>query len=327
VKRAALLAWVAALLAAAPLARAAEAGIRVDRQAYAATTPVDQCGETTTAICVGAAGGTATMVAFVHLDLKNMPRAAHLSLREDGSSANVNADSASMQVCVLTVELGASFDAQNPPPYDCTLARSPARRGTDGLWSADLMPLVRVWSRIGNTGAALVAQFANVTSSPAVPEPGVWSLSFDKSRTAATGEFAPAAAAPPPVSDERDAVTAVSGEPAIVANAVPPPPAASVPRALTAALLVAEPVAASPPAPVASVPGRLEAAWLLAMLALVFGCVGLLAGETARRLEPSARTSPRAIAAAAAQARSHLAAPLALLAGMALVTLGAMLRR
>jgi hypothetical protein len=300
----------------------------VDRQAYTATTPVDACQDSKTSICVAATGQMLTMLAFIRLDLSRLPagsspKSARVTLAQDGNPAtNVNASAAAFKACVLMVELPPEFNRQNPPPYDCNLAQALAKPEGPGTWSVDLTPLLAIWIKIGNTGAALVANFTNLTGAPApsLVAPAGWSLAFERSRSNAVGVYE----MPADSTRRAERGAAAASVFTSVAKPVTTSPGAAL-EAVPTGAVVALPSSA---AMVVPPPGRagvvIHAAWLLALLALLAASAGLLAGEASRQLDAGSRTSPVAIMEALAGARSRVAAPLAILWLTALISLGSM---
>ncbi len=201
-----LLAGIATVLVLAPMPGSASssesrtAAIPVDRQAYVINAPADPYENEKTALHIGVALGQEVAQSFIHLALDRLPEDAQIGSvvvtmhvtqqAETGSTSgfqtyNVNTDAALIQACVLTEELKEPFDPAAPPAYDCQHGSAVGVRGEGDAWTFDLTNLVKVWSKAGNTGAALLP----IRNGPV----DSWAISFFKGRsTAKVGYLVPA---------------------------------------------------------------------------------------------------------------------------------------
>jgi ABC-type branched-subunit amino acid transport system substrate-binding protein len=182
----------------------------IDRQDYVAdhTVPNPQGGASTdpynndpSSIHVAINGGQEFARSFVHLALDYLPpgeqasaatMTLYLTAQSDASNTgvypiyNVNTSQAIVQACVLTAELPANFDANNPPAYDCEQGSSVGKPSADGQsWTFDLKDLVGYWDAHGNTGAALVPVGSGDPSQN-------WAVAFYKSRSTSDVSYVPA---------------------------------------------------------------------------------------------------------------------------------------
>ena len=71
-----------------------------------------------------------------------------LTIKEAGPPAlNANSESAGIVACPITSFWVAAENGTwvNRPEYDCDVAKAPGKRGKDGTWTFDLMPIGRAW--------------------------------------------------------------------------------------------------------------------------------------------------------------------------------------
>ncbi|MBV8982118.1 MAG: ABC transporter substrate-binding protein, partial [Acidimicrobiia bacterium] len=265
--------------------------VATDRQDYVVDTPVDPYNKDTLNVHVGAVAGSELARSFVHLALDGLPQGASVT----GSSLtmtpatgqttpDVNASTGLLQACVLTSELPAQFDPSKPPAFDCSQGSSVGHRAADGSWTFDLGRLVPFWAGHGNTGAAIVP----------IPDPGAtWSITFDKTLTAANATWtAPAAAsssatpvpqpaataAPAPLSEPTAAASPLpastsggTSTPYVVGSAPPPiPPAVSSQTGPAAS--------ETPRTTVRTLPGHRSSTWIWVLLGALLAAA-LLAGQ------------------------------------------------
>ncbi len=170
--------------------------VPVDRQEYVVDAPADPYSGETTALHIGVALGQEAARSFIHLALDRLPADARIGSvvvtmhvtqqAETGSTSgyqtyNVNTEAALLQACVLTEELKDPFDPAAPPSYDCQHGSVVGVRGEGDAWTFDLTNLVKVWSKAGNTGAALLP----IAGGPA----DTWAISFFKGRSTAKVGF------------------------------------------------------------------------------------------------------------------------------------------
>ena len=186
--------------------------VPVDRQDYVADhsvpnpqggAPTDPYNNDPSSIHVAISGGQEFARSFVHLALDYLPAGArasaatmtlYLTAQSDASNTgvypiyNVNTTQAIVQACVLTSELPAVFDPNNPPAYNCELGSSVGKPSTDGqTWTFDLKDLISYWDAHGNTGAALIPVGSGDPSQN-------WGVAFYRSRSASDVGYVPSPA-------------------------------------------------------------------------------------------------------------------------------------
>jgi substrate-binding family protein len=290
----------------APAAEEPITDVTLERMAYVVDGPSDPYASDPATVHVGVTGGEEFARSFVRLGFDLLPPKALLgnvtmtlritqSAEASGNTVyqtyNVNASSALLQACVLTSELPATFDKANPPEYDCAHGSAVGVRGTGDAWNFDLAPLVKAWSKAGNTGAAIIP----IASGPA----DTWAVSFFKARSSYDFSYTVPPAPPPKPSPGKlkpayypipRNVPAPYPFPTAVPTVAPPAVTAPIPQAPTAV----------------TVPGVRSKAWTwvlpvclaiaLVMLALsqrqALAAVGgrLAALRTNLRLRPRAHT-------------------------------------
>lgn len=321
--------------------------IPVDRQDYVADhtvanpqggAPTDPYNNDPSSIHVAIDGGQEFARSFVHLALDYLPADSQASAatmtfvptgQSDASNTgvypiyNINTSQAIVQACVLTSELPAVFDPNNPPAYNCELASSVGKANSDGSWTFDLKNLIAYWNTHGNTGAALIPVGSGDPSQN-------WAVAFYKSRSTSNVSYVPSPAGATSGSATGDSSAGTSG-----AGAESTPPGSAGLPVVTSGAAVSGPlnstvvnagsvagaapaIAASPHTPAQPGPPRARGqmvestgggspVWpwvLLGCLAVALGAVGLAHREAILAALPRSgavwRTHPRAYTVAAA---------------------------
>jgi hypothetical protein len=326
-------AGVGAVLGASWWSASAQAGtsVSVDRQAYVSDEPVDQYQNDAVNIHAGVALGRETARSFVHVDVDALLAQGQVSsltvslLPSTGTSDNVGATTPALQACMLTQPLVAPFDASHPPAFDCTIASSTGKVDAQGTWTFDLTGFLPTWVAKGATGAAIVpASTVAATDS--------WTVSFDKSKSTASGVLQ-AVAPPTPVAVAPATQVPTEAPTSVSAVIAAPPvqlPAVAIPAPTTAAPALsstATPAPATTPAAVAAAPvsapqtpaaaqvatssARLPGWWwvgLVALLVLVVLAMSSVAVEAAGGIRVTAPSWARTRSNTAALSRTPLVA-------------------
>ena len=182
------------------------ADVPVDGQAYVTDTSTtnpsdgtafDVYGGDQSVTHVAMHGGGEMARSFVHFALDYLPANAnpqrvtltlHVAAKTDASSKgvynayNVNTAAAIIEACPLSTPFPATFDAANPPGYDCAPASAIGKPNKAGdVWTFALDKLLGFWKSHGNTGLALVPIAADPSAT--------WSVSFSRPKAATKVTF------------------------------------------------------------------------------------------------------------------------------------------
>jgi len=259
---------------------------------------------------VGAAPQQATYTSFVHFELDALPQNVTISslvltLHPDNDQINqqesYNAGTTkcpSGQQCTTEQNFAAmfavplkqaypqTFDPSNAPAYDVAPKVSGVYHAADASWAFELAPLVAYWQQHGNTGLAVVPDYANTQVS--------WEVGFAMATTGIKATYTPVASTPS--SGVSLTYAATNGVPAVT---LPPASAQSLQPATQPAVPSgaapagaghagsAAPAAVSPTTPTGMVP-----IWLLVLAVSTTGAAALLAQPISQALAAAGGLGP-----------------------------------